>query len=151
MDKYSHPAFQVTGYKIITDSKNAFKDISEAWNKINAEKLMDQIEHKAYPGLHNVYFNYQNHQDLENRSYDVLIGYLTETGSIQSNPELTTITIPAQDYEYVTVKGDMPDSVVSKWNEINNMPASELKRSFGYDLDMYNEDGTQCTITVSVA
>jgi predicted transcriptional regulator YdeE len=152
MEKYSHSAFQITGYKITTSNKDrqSGKDIMEAWKKFRSENMADLIENKAYPTLHCVYFNYTNPENVDERSYDMLIGYLTETGTSQTNPELTTITIPAQDYEYVVVKGEMPKSLIEEWAKINAMPVSELNRSFGYDLDMYNEDGAECTITVSV-
>jgi hypothetical protein len=44
----------------------------------------------------------------------------------------------------------MPASLIKTWGEINAMPEAELNRSFGYDMDMYSEDGTECTLTVSV-
>jgi predicted transcriptional regulator YdeE len=152
MEKYSHPAFQVTGYKISTTNKDhqSGKDIMEAWKKFRSENMADSIQHKAYPTLHCVYYNYINPKNYEERGYDMLIGYLTEEGSSQTNPELTTITIPAQDYAYVTVKGEMPNSLIEEWKKINNMPETELNRAFGYDLDMYNADETECTVTVSV-
>lgn len=150
MENYSHPSFEITGYKFRTNSKNAFKDISGAWDKINEDKLLDSIQFKAYPSLHNVYFNYENQDDLENRSYDVVIGFITETGKTQTDSNLTTIVIPDQDYKYVLVKGEMPKSLVEEWAKVNAMPKSELNRSFGYDMDMHNEDGTECTLTVSV-
>lgn len=152
MEKYFHPAFQITGYKISTTNKNhqSGKDIMEAWKKFRSENMADSIQHKAYHTLHCVYYNYTNAENVDERGYDMLIGFLTESGSSQTNPELTTITIPDQNYEYVVVKGEMPKSLIEKWAEINAMPQSELKRTYAYDLDMYNEDETECTITVSV-
>jgi predicted transcriptional regulator YdeE len=150
MENYSHPSFEITGYKFRTNSQNAFKDISDAWDKINENKLLDSIENKTYPSLHNVYFNYENQDDLQNRSYEVLIGFITETGKIQTDSNLTTIVIPAQNYKYVLVKGDMPKSLILEWEKVNAMPKSELNRAFGYDMDMYSEDGKECTLTVSI-
>ncbi|MEI6729260.1 MAG: effector binding domain-containing protein [bacterium] len=152
MEKYSHPAFQITGYKITTTNKDhqSGKDIMGAWKKFRSEKMSDLIEHKAYPSLHCVYFNYTNPKNADERGYDMLIGFLTEEGAVQTNSELTTIMIPAQDYAYVVVKGEMPKSLIEEWKKINAMPQTELNRSFGYDLDMYNEDRTECTVTVSV-
>ena len=152
MQKYSHASFQLTGYKISTSNKDhqSGKDIMEAWKTFRSENMADLIEHKAYPTLHCVYFNYTNSTNVDERGYDMLIGYLTEEGKTQSNHELKTITIPAQDYAYVTVKGEMPKSLIEEWKKINSIPESELKRAFGFDLDMYNEDQTECTITVSV-
>ena len=150
MQEYSHESFQVTGLQLTTNTQNAFADIGKAWETINSQNLFDVIEHKAYPGLHNVYYNFTNQDDLDNRGYDVLIGFITDNNHIQNDSRLTTIIIPAQDYKYTTVQGEMPQSVVEKWNEINSLSMQEVNRSFGFDLDMYNEGGTECTITVAV-
>ena len=152
MEKYSHPGFQITGYQITTTNKDkqSDKDIMEAWKKFHTQNLADLIENKAYPTLHSVYFNYTNPKNVDERGYDMLIGFITTEGTNQTNPELTTITIPAQDYAYELVKGEMPKSLIQEWAKINSLPESELNRSFGYDLDMYNEDQSECTVTVSV-
>jgi predicted transcriptional regulator YdeE len=152
MEKYSHGAFQVTGYKITTTRKDnqEQKDISTAWATFMSEKIADKILHKAYPTLHTVYFNYVNPENLAERGYDMLIGFITEENSKQEDASLTTITIPAQDYEYVKVTGEMPASLVSAWQKVNAMSKQECDRAFGYDMDMYNADMTEVTLTVSV-
>lgn len=81
----------------------------------------------------------------------MLIGYITKTGTTQSSPQITTIQIPAQDYRYTTLDDISPESIFGTWNTINNTPASELARNYGYDLDMYNETHTGMTIAVSVS
>ena len=70
----------------------------------------------------------------------MLIGYITKTGTVQSDAAITTVEIPAQDYQYTTVSGGFPESVFSEWNKINMMTITEVPRTFAYDLDMYNED-----------
>lgn len=152
MEKYSHPAFQVTGYKITTTNKNnqAQKDIGEAWQNFMAEGFADKISHKNYPTLHAVYFNYKNPENLAERGYDMLIGFITETGAIQPDADLTTITIPAQNYQYTQVKGEIPKNLALEWQKVNAMSKTECNRSFGYDLDMYNADNTEVTLAVAV-
>ncbi len=152
LSEYSHGSFQITGYKISTTNKDrqSGKDIMEAWKKFLTENMADLVENKEYPSLHCVYFNYTNPENVDERGYDMLLGFITKEGASQTNPELTTITIPAQDYKYILVKGEMPASLIKTWGEINAMPEAELNRSFGYDMDMYSEDGTECTLTVSV-
>jgi predicted transcriptional regulator YdeE len=76
---------------------------------------------------------------------------MTKTGTIQTDPTVTTITIPAQDYRYVTTNEISPENIFGMWNTINATPASELARNYGYDLDMYNEAHTELTIAVSVS
>lgn len=81
----------------------------------------------------------------------MLIGYITKTGTTQTDPTITTIQIPAQDYRYTTTNEISPENIFGMWNTINQTPASELARSYGYDLDMYNEAHTELTIAVSVS
>jgi DNA polymerase III delta prime subunit len=150
MEEYSHESFQISGYKFRTSAKNAYKDISQAWDKINSEKLFEVLEKKAYPTLHNVYFNYSNVEDPEQKTYDVLIGYITEEGSVQSDNRLATVIILIQDYKYEHVIGQMPKDLIEAWEKVNSMSKEELPRTFEYDFDMYNDDGTECTLVVSV-
>jgi predicted transcriptional regulator YdeE len=152
MEKYSHGAFQVTGLKITTTNKNdqMHTDIGALWEKFMAEKVADKILHKAFPGLHMVYFNYTNPENFEERGYDVLMGYVTEENSTQTDPSLITINILAQDYEYVTVNSPLPENLIAEWKKVNSMTKEECNRVYGYDLDMYGEDMKTVTLTVSV-
>lgn len=81
----------------------------------------------------------------------MLIGYITTDGVVQSDPSITTIKIPAQDYRYTTTTDITPENIFGIWSTINHTSASELPRSFGFDLDMYNEAHTEMTIAVSVS
>lgn len=152
MEKYSHDAFQITGYKISTTRKDnqEAKDILDAWTKFMSEKVGEKIQHKVYPSLHMVYFNYVNPENLEERQYDMLMGYITENNSVQQDVNLTTIQIPAQDYEYVKVTGELPKNLIAEWDKVNAMNKEECNRAFGYDMDMYSEDMSEVTLTVSV-
>ena len=152
MEKYSHGPFQVTGYKITTTKKDKQeqKDIMEALARFTLENMADKVLHKAYPTLHMVYFNYTNVENVAERGYDMIIGYITLENTLQEDPSLTTITIPAQDYEYVKVTGELPANLFSAWDKVNAMSKEECNRSFGYDMDMYNADMTEVTLTVSV-
>lgn len=80
----------------------------------------------------------------------MLIGYITTDGVTQTDASITTIHIPAQDYRYTTTTDITPENIFGTWNTINHTPASELPRSYGYDLDMYNETHSSLTIAVSV-
>jgi predicted transcriptional regulator YdeE len=113
------------------------------------ENIGADIVSKICPTLHTVYYNYKNPLDLSKKGYDMLIGYMTEVGSVQDE-KYTTIQIPAQDYQYTTVGGKLPDCLIETWMEINDTPQNELPRSYGYDLDMYNADNTEVTVAISV-
>jgi predicted transcriptional regulator YdeE len=150
MEQYSHGAFQVTGYKITTTKKNnkETQDIENAWAKFMSEKMGDKILHKAYPHLHMVYFNYVNANNLLERRYDMIMGYVTEDNSVQEDVDLVTIHIPAQDYEYI--KFTDASTYKAQWQKVNAMSKEECNRSFGYDMDMYSEDMSEVTLAVSV-
>ena len=152
MEKYSHGAFQIAGYKITTTKKDGQDtgDILAAWKKFMGDKMADKIMHKTYPSLHTVYYNYVTPEKLDERSYDMLIGYIVEENSTQDTKTFTTITIPPQDYEYVKVTGEMPKNLIAEWHKVNAMSNKEFNRAFGYDMDMYNQDMTEVTLTVSV-
>jgi hypothetical protein len=124
--------------------------IMSTWKLWFTENIAELVADKEYPWLHAVYYNYHDALDLTKKWYDMLIGYVTKTDSIQENPRLTTIKIPAQDYRYITLTDISPESIFGTWNTINHTPSSELPRNYWYDLDMYNEDHTGMTITVSV-
>ncbi len=81
----------------------------------------------------------------------MLIGYITKTGLIQKKSTIITLKIPDQDYRYTTITDISPEAIFGTWNTINSTPVSELARSYGYDLDMYNETHTELTIAVSVS
>ncbi len=150
MEAYSHGPFQVTGYHVTIPSLEQEEQIiMEAWWRWMGENMGEWIVQKVYPTLHTVYYNYKNPLDLTKKGYDMLIGYMTEVGSVQDE-KYTTVEIPAQDYQYTTVGGKLPDRLIETWMEINDTPHDVLPRSYGYDLDMYNADGTEVTVAISV-
>ncbi|MFZ2593365.1 MAG: effector binding domain-containing protein [Minisyncoccia bacterium] len=149
MESYSHGAFQVSGYTVsITDMETMMQSIQDAWGKFMSEALGDVVEHKAYPQMHCIYYNFVDPTGPR-LGYDMLIGYVTTDGAVQSDPRITTITIPPQNYKYKEVTGN-PQEVLGKlWKEINALPKSEVDRKYGYDMEMYGEDG-KITVAVSV-
>jgi Integron-associated effector binding protein len=124
--------------------------VMDTWRLWFTENMGDRVVEKAYPSLHAVYYNYQYPHDPEKNQYDMIIGYMTKDGATQTDPTITTVKIPAQDYRYTTLNDISPESIQRSWTQINTTPASELARSYEYDLDMYNEAHTEMTIAVSV-
>lgn len=151
MEKYSHGAFEVSGYHVrIGSPENEREVIMNAWKDFFTDAWSERISDKAYPTVHAVYYNYHDTLDLSKKWYDMLIGYITTDGVTQTDASITTIHIPAQDYRYTTTTDITPENIFGTWNTINHTPASELPRSYGYDLDMYNETHSSLTIAVSV-
>lgn len=152
MESYSHGPFEVSGYRITIENPEREREtIMSAWKLWFTGNMENLVIEKEYPTLHAVYYNYRNQLDRTRKWYDMLIGYITKIGITQTNPQITTIQIPAQDYRYITLDGISPESIFGTWNMINSTPASELARNYEYDLDMYNETHTGMTIAVSVS
>jgi len=150
MQSYSHPGFQVSGYRITTTNKDlkSRKDIGGAWAKFRGENLDKLIQGKTSDTLYCVYYNYTNTGEIDQKSYDSLIGFETKVDAIQTSKMITTITIPEQNYKYVLAKGELPAALVQQWKKINDMDSNELNRVFGFDMDMYLEDGVCTTVSV---
>ncbi|NJL96498.1 hypothetical protein HC766_05165 [Candidatus Gracilibacteria bacterium] len=150
MQEFYHDGFQVSGYLVnIPNQALAQEIIQKAWHKCMKEGLIRQIENVDNPSVHAVYYNYKK---LANGDfgYDMLIGYATKIGSVQSKAEFVDISIPEQNYMYKEISGDFQSILKTEWDSINSLPKSELNRSYGYDLEMYSEDYKTCTIAVAV-
>jgi predicted transcriptional regulator YdeE len=148
MQDYSHEECNFSGYKISTTNKDkqSAHDIMAAWTKWREGNLADKVQGKSNETLYCIYFNYQNAENPDERSYDLLIGFETISGVEQTDPEITTETIPAQNYKYDTVPRDDFPAFMAKWAEINSM--SDLNRTYGFDMDIYGQD--EITIAVAV-
>lgn len=151
MDSYSHGAFDISGIVVrVENPESELTTIMAAWDRFYGEGIEGKITDKTYPWVHAVYYNYQNPTDPDRKSYDMLIGYMTDEGVVQENSEITTLNIPAQEYRYTTITEWVPEIIGSEWSKINSMTEVVLPRTYGYDLDMYDETGKQVTIAVSV-
>ena len=145
MESYSHDAFDVTGIIAhIPDGIDSASRINDVWKQRSDDAVSQTIVWINHQSMHAVYYNYDSWW------YDMLIGMMTDHDSIQTNDKLITLTIPAQNYRYMTIVWGFPDSISQSWDTINAMPINELPRIHGYDLEMYNEAYTECTIAVSV-
>lgn len=152
MDSYSHWPFEVSGYKVtIHGPVGEDNTVMDAWRLWFTENMGDRVVEKSYPSLHAVYYNYQYPRDAEKNQYDMIIGYITRDGTTQTDPTITTVQIPAQDYRYTILDDISPESILRAWTTINTTPTSELARNYEYDIDMYNEAHTEMTIAVSVS
>jgi predicted transcriptional regulator YdeE len=151
MESYSHGTFEVSGYVVtIPNPQEAQTVIQTAWKKFMDGGLSKLVEHKAYEGVHAIYYDYTNPTESDKVGYKMLLGFITEAGTTQSNPEFQTITIPAQTYKYIEINGDFQKILPIEWAKINAMPKSEVDRDYGYDLEMYSLDYKTCTLAVSV-
>jgi predicted transcriptional regulator YdeE len=146
MQTYSHGAFNVTGVKIHLDYATMNETMPEFWSDFreNGQKLLDTIQGVESKSLHAVYFN------LNDTGYDMVVGLWTKNDAIQTNSDLETITIPAQDYMYEEFPFTQPQDVSDAWQKINKLPKTDVNRAMLYDMEMYSEDMKTFTICVGV-
>lgn len=105
MERYSHEAFNVTGHVVnIPEQSKAITIIMAAWKAWFEEKQGEHIVGKAHPSMHAVYYHYVHTENHAETGYDMLVGVMTEADAVQTDETLTTITVPAQDYRYMTVE-----------------------------------------------
>jgi predicted transcriptional regulator YdeE len=151
MESYSHGAFQVSGYKVRINNKQSEQStIQAAWQEFMDQGLFKQVENKAYPHVHAIYYNYKDLEDPKLESYDMLLGFVTTDGTKQTNNTFIDLEIPAQDYMYTKATGNFQEVLPLEWAKINSLNTQKCPRDYGYDMEMYSEDYKTVTIAVSV-
>lgn len=144
LSSYSHESFTTTGKIYHVTFANLALEMKTIWEEVMSTDFPKTIQEVEHLGLHAVYFN------MSDTGFDMLIGLMTKKWATQANPELTTIEIPAQDYQYAEFEFTGPEAVSLAWQQVNSLSREELPRKFGYDLEMYSEDLGKFTIAVSV-
>lgn len=145
-----HP-IDIVGIKITTanDTKAAFEDIPQLWQKVMREKLLDPIAHKASEDIYALYTDYQDRTSkkedgryfYDNRgSYSYIIGVpVTSVADIPAG--YTHLRIAPSDYYCFEVEKESPQMVGKKWQEIWRYPF-EIEPSYNVDFEQYHPDGT---------
>lgn len=64
-------------------------------------KTINTIIGQSHPSMHAIYYNYNETKT----GYDMMIGVMTDADAIQTNKNIYSRTIPAQEYRYLVVKG----------------------------------------------
>lgn len=78
---------------------------------------------------------YYDYEGDHTQPFSYFIGAKVQAGTIA--PEgLDRLDIPAQAYEKVIAKGQMPECIGDAWRSIWK---TELDRAYGYDLECYDE------------
>ena len=144
LSSYSHGIFHITGKISHISFANLAQEMKTIWDEVKTTNYPATILNPEHGSLHVAYFN---HSDT---GFDMILGLISQSGTVQKNPDLTTIEIPAQDYQYAEFEFTWPEAVSLAWQSVNALPREELPRKFGYDLEMYSEDLKKFTIAVSV-
>ncbi len=101
--------------------------------------IASRIPNRVKPGV--TFAIYTEYESDEKGDYTYFIGEIVT--SIENVPEdLCTVTIPPGKYmRFTTESGQIPQVVISAWQQIWNMPRTELggERTFLADFEVYDD------------
>ncbi len=118
-------------YKTTNENNQASTDCGQLWQKFVSDNIADKVAHKLFDHIYAVYYDYDKD---ETQPYSYFIGYPV-AGDAEVDTELTSITIPPQQYQKFTAKGAMPDCIANMWRKIWS---TKLDRRYGFDFEIYD-------------
>ena len=127
---------KIIGISVRTINANgkSSEDLSNLWQRFFVESIFDKIPNKISNDVLAIYTDYKSDFTEE---YTAIIG--CKVASIDSIPNgLIGREFPAENFKKFTVKGQMPQAVVSAWVEIWQND-SQLGRKYAYDFEVYDE------------
>jgi len=120
------------GFKTTNENEKAAEDCGALWQNFSGSFMAPRIKGKLNKDIYAVYYDYDGDYT---KPYAYFIGCpVTDDAEVPVGME--TITIPEQQYEVVTAKGQMPNCVADKWREI--WKADDSNRAYGYDFEVYD-------------
>jgi predicted transcriptional regulator YdeE len=132
--------FNVIGIGARTSNRVEFAGkgvISNLWQKLFAEQMLNKIPHKIDNAVVALYYNFENDKDGE---YDILIG--ARVSSLDEVPEgMIGIHVPAEKRAvFVTEQGPQMQVVVGTWQKIWALEdQGKLNRTYQMDYELYDE------------
>lgn len=127
--------FYVAGIKVrtINSAGQAMLDIGELWGKFMGNNLAAEIPHKTSEDVYAVYTDYESDH---NGFYTLVLG--CKVSSVDGlTGGFTGVKIPAAKYRVYQPEGELPDSVVSAWEDIWE---TATERTFTSDFECYHTD-----------
>jgi predicted transcriptional regulator YdeE len=113
-------------------NEQAMIDCGNLWQQFIKENIASQIPGKLNEEVLAVYHNYEGDYT---KPYSYFIGCKIKKGT-PVPIELDSLNIPANTYQKITAKGQMPDCVANAWREIWD---TDLPRAYDADFEVYNE------------
>lgn len=130
-----HAKFDLMGIQVRTTNENEqfIIDIPELWRRFFAEGVLEKIPHKLDSSIYAVYTDYE--KDVT-KPYTLILG--CRVTSVKDVPKgMVARTISEGEFVKFTAKGDITKgSVFSEWE---NIWASNLKRKYRADFEVYSE------------
>lgn len=128
--------FKLIGIKLSHKTKNenrqSEKDCGSLWQQFEAQKIFDQVPYKISNAVYAVYYDYDSD---ENGLFSYFIGCKVDSHATAPK-NLQEISIPEQQYEIETARGQMTGCLSEAWQRIWN---ATRNRKFGYDFEIYDE------------
>lgn len=118
--------------KTTNENNQSMKDCGELWTRFEKAEIFSKIPNKLSDEVLAVYYDYEG-DHTEPFSY--FIGCKVEKGTYVPD-DLDSLSIPADTYQKVTAKGEMPGCIAEKWQEIWT---SDIPRAFNADFEVYDE------------
>lgn len=119
------------GFKTTNKDNKALEDCGALWQHFGGSFLGTKLPQKLSNDIYAVYYDYDgDHTD----PYAYFIGYrIPDDATVPDGIDI--ITIPTQQYEELTAKGQMPNCVADAWREI--WKQDDINRAYGYDFEVY--------------
>ena len=133
-------SFQIIGIKTRTTNAEEMKGagrIQTLWNQFYSQQVVEKISGKVDAKIISVYHDYESNAT---GAYSVLVGVKVAAGT--TVPEgMHLVNVPAQSYvQWTSRQGEMPGVVIELWQNVWQLEsASELKRKYTMDLEIYDE------------
>lgn len=136
METLIKPAFKLIGLplekKTTNENGQSGIDCGSLWQRFEQAAIAQKIPGKLEDAVYAVYFDYEGDHS---KPFSYFIG--CKVGQDEAVPEgMFSLEIPEQRYKKFLAKGSMPDCIANVWR---NIWESDLKRSYCYDFEVYDE------------
>lgn len=118
--------------KTTNENGQSMKDCGELWTRFEKEGVFSKIPNKLSDEVLAVYHDYEGDHT---QPFSYFIGCKVEEGAHLPD-DLDRLTIPSDNYQKVTAKGEMPVCIANKWREIWE---SDIPRAYNTDFEVYDE------------
>lgn len=124
------------GVRTSNTTGKATKDLGELWGRFFQDQVGEKIGGKVKEDIYSIYTDYESNYTGE---YTCLIGFQVE--SVENVPQgMIGREFEGGKYRKFVAKGEMPEAVVTTWQEIWQKDA-ELGRQYTVDFEVY---GPKC-------
>lgn len=152
MKKTTIPECKLIGIQLEskTTNKNGQSsiDCGQLWQRFEEESVFSKIPNKISDEVYAVYYNYDgSYMD----PFDYFIGCRVEVDT-KIPAGLRGLQIPGGQYQVVTAKGKIPDSIGAAWHSI--WEDNTLNRVYTFDFEVYGEkskNGSEAEVNIYLA